>query len=97
MTTTVVNLRTSVHYDVYIGRRRDGLGWGNPFSHLSESLAEFHVPYNEVLPRYEAWLRAQPELVARAKRELKDRVLGCFCKPRACHGDVLARIVDEEP
>ena len=26
--------------------------------------------------------------------ELKDKVLGCWCKPLACHGDVLADIAD---
>jgi hypothetical protein len=26
--------------------------------------------------------------------ELKGKTLGCFCKPLACHGDVLAYIAD---
>ena len=79
-------------YDVYIGRPSV---WGNPFSHLENSIAKFRVSYLEVIPRHEQWLRSQPGLVARVKRELRGKVLGCWCKPKACHGDVLARIADE--
>lgn len=89
--TRVVHFKRD-NYDVYIGRPSI---WGNPFSHLENSIAKFRVPYSEVIPRYEQWLRSQPELVARVKRELRGKVLGCWCKPKACHGDVLARIADE--
>ena len=27
--------------------------------------------------------------------ELKGKVLGCFCKPKACHGDVLVELVND--
>jgi hypothetical protein len=27
--------------------------------------------------------------------ELKDKTLGCFCKPKACHVDVIAEYLDE--
>jgi hypothetical protein len=26
--------------------------------------------------------------------ELKDKTLGCWCKPEKCHGDVLAALAD---
>jgi hypothetical protein len=75
--------------------------WGNPFSHLPGSLAEFKVPYDEVLSHYEAWLLGQPELVARARRELRGKVLGCWCRPAAgfggrllCHGQILAGLAN---
>jgi hypothetical protein len=35
----------------------------------------------------------QPELMA-ALGEIRGKVLGCWCKPAACHGDVLARLAD---
>ena len=28
--------------------------------------------------------------------DLRDKTLGCFCKPRACHGDVLVRLLNEK-
>jgi site-specific DNA-cytosine methylase len=76
-------------FDVYIGRPGP---WGNPFSWKPGTLAEFVVPKEVVLDRYEAWLRSQPELVARARAELRGKVLGCWCAPNPCHGDIpLAR------
>lgn len=81
-------------YDVYVGRPSP---WGNPFTFKAGTLAEFIVPRAEVIPRYEAWVRAQPELVVKIKSELRGKVLGCWCAPRACHGDVLAKIANEEP
>lgn len=27
--------------------------------------------------------------------ELEGKVLGCWCKPKACHGDVLVELVSE--
>jgi hypothetical protein len=28
-------------------------------------------------------------------KALRGKVLGCFCKPRPCHGDVLLEFVDK--
>jgi Domain of unknown function (DUF4326) len=92
VTTRVVHKREP--HDVFIGRPSP---WGNPFSHLARSAAQFRVPTREAaIAEYERWLRAQPELVLRVRAELRGRVLGCYCKPLACHGDVLARVADEE-
>jgi hypothetical protein len=97
--TRVVNIRrdaaavakaTAAGEYVYIGRPSK---WGNPFTHLARSLADHVVPKDQVLPRYEAWLRQQPELMA-SLHELRGQVLGCWCKPAACHGDILARLAD---
>ena len=83
-------------FDVYIGR---GSEWGNPFTHLplEQTTAKYQVDSREeAISQYEKWLLAQPELVAKAKRELKSKVLACFCFPLPCHGDILARIANEE-
>jgi hypothetical protein len=78
-------------FDVYIGRPSK---WGNPFTFKPGTIAEFVVPYDEVLPRYEEWLRKQPHLMA-SLHELRGKTLGCWCKPKACHGDILARLANE--
>lgn len=100
--TTVVNIRR--HADlvkkavaegtyVYVGRGQ-GSRWGNPFTFKQGTIAEFVVPKDEVLTRYEEWLKQQPQLME-SLHELRGKTLGCWCKPNACHGDILARLADE--
>lgn len=61
----------------------------------------------DTIKAYEAWLRGtehqewEPErrawiLRALASGALKGKKLGCFCKPRTCHGDVLAKLAEEQ-
>jgi len=73
-------------YDVYIGRGR-GSRWGNPF------VVGRDGDRAEVIEKYERWLLTQPELLV-ALPQLRGRTLGCWCAPRPCHGDVLARLAD---
>lgn len=73
-------------YNVYIGRPSK---WGNPF-HVN-----LDGDRGEVIAKYEAWLRQQPELMA-ALPEIRGLVLGCWCAPLPCHGDVLVRLANEE-
>jgi hypothetical protein len=84
MATTVVNKRIDP-FDVYIGRPSK---WGNPFEIGRDGTRE------EVVEKFQEWLLGQPALLRDAKRELKGKRLGCFCKPLACHGDVLAAVAD---
>lgn len=81
--TVVVNKRLST-YDVYIGR---GSLWGNPFVVGRDGTRE------EVVAKYEQYFLDSPVLKAQV-HTLKGKRLGCFCKPAACHGDVLARHAD---
>ena len=88
-----MNVKRNIPFDVYVGRHSYGYrdqGWENPFKIGREGTR------GEVVQKYEDWIHAQPELMAKAKRELKCKVLGCWCAPHACHGDVLARIANEE-
>ena len=82
--TTVVNLRTA-KFDVYIGR---GSKWGNPFYIGKDGTRE------EVIDKYEKYIRNKPELL-NALHELENKVLGCYCKPKACHGDILVKLIKE--
>ena len=87
----VVNINVE-KYDVYIGR---GSKWGNPFSHIPNSMAPFPVDSREdAIRAYENWILNQPELLAAAKTELKNKVLGCHCAPMKCHGDILLKIAN---
>jgi hypothetical protein len=81
-------------YDTYIGRPSK---WGNPFSHEDGTMAEFKVETRaEAIQKHEEWVRSQPEMMAAIKRELKGKVLGCWCSPKLCHGHTLAWIANEE-
>ena len=78
---TVVHCKRDL-YDVYIGRPSK---WGNPFVIGKDGTRD------EVIAKYREWLLAQPALVE-ALPELSGKVLGCWCAPQACHGDVLAEL-----
>jgi hypothetical protein len=71
-------------HHVYIGRPSK---WGNPF------VVGTHGARGECVAQYERWLRSKDELFA-ALEELRGLVLGCWCAPRACHGDVLVRLAN---
>jgi hypothetical protein len=83
--TKVVNCKKE-KYDVYIGRPSL---YGNPFVIGRDGTRE------EVIEKYRIWILTQPDLIEKAKQELKDKVLGCFCKPLACHGDVLVELIGD--
>ena len=81
----VVNLRVEA-YDVYIGR---GGIWGNPFVIGKDG------DRDEVIAKYRAHLSNSPQLLAALLPVLEGKVLGCYCKPAACHGDVLVEFVEK--
>jgi len=90
----VVNLKNE-KYTHYIGR---GSIFGNPFKIgtdgnrkqvmeeyeqcLRKQIAEFRENRNIKLPKY---IYNLPE----------DAILGCYCKPKACHGDIIIKIWKE--
>lgn len=84
ITTTVVNKYKSP-FEVYIGR---GSKWGNPFIIGKDGTRE------EVINKYKEWILKQPILLEQL-HELKGKILGCFCKPLACHGDVLVEMIEK--
>lgn len=91
----VVHVRKAA-FDIYIGRaikEFDESVWHNPF-HI-----EYGCGRECVLEKFEAHVRAHPELIARLG-ELRGKTLGCWCKDKrgqgkACHGDILVKLVKE--
>ena len=82
-------------YDVYIGRPSK---WGNPYTHLKdkETLAEFVVSTREeAIAKYREYILGKPELL-NDLHELEGKILGCWCKPDSCHGDVLLELLSKE-
>lgn len=67
---------------VYIGR---GSPWGNPFSHMTGTKAQWVVSSRE-----EAIERFKNEVLPLLDvTPLRGKDLVCFCAPKSCHGDVL--------
>lgn len=93
---TVVNLRQSP-YTVYIGRPGHGKPgpFGNPF------IVGKHGPRSSCVELFRSWFHSSdPHAVTMREAALKlprNSVLGCFCKPNACHGDVIADFLNSHP
>lgn len=83
MPTTIVN-KYHDKYDILITRESK---WGNPFHIGKDGTRE------EVIEKYKKWIITQPLLIADLE-SLRDKRLGCVCKPEACHGDVLIELID---
>lgn len=85
----VVNLRKE-KYDVYIGR--ESL-YENPFRIGRDGTRE------DVIKKFEYWIRREIRVNIMTKADIyeipKDAILGCYCKPKACHGDVIIKIWKE--
>ena len=73
-------------YDIYIGR---GSIWGNPFYIGKDGTRE------EVISKYEIYIMSHPELIKRLP-EIAGKILGCWCKPKACHGDILVKMIEDK-
>jgi len=87
--------------DIYIGR---GSLLGNPFSHKENTKALYKVDtVNESIEKYKIWLienfKNNKEiknyiLSIKEDSELSNINLVCFCKPKACHGDIIKDFID---
>lgn len=94
MPTRIVNLNKEP-YDVYIGR---GSKWGCPYTIIKDrpTLAkEIVASKEEALSKYKEYVLNTPELME-SLDELDGKVLGCFCKPEPCHGDVLLELIAQK-
>lgn len=72
-------------FDVYIGRPSK---WGNPYQ------IGVHGTREEVIQKYREMILGNKKLLA-ALPELRGKVLGCWCYPLACHGDVLVELLED--
>jgi hypothetical protein len=74
-------------YDIYIGRP---YRFGNPFVIGKDGNRD------EVIEKYRDWLMNRPDLLKDIPT-LKGKVLGCWCAPKRCHGDILAELANKPP
>lgn len=92
--------------DIFIGR---GSPLGNPYTHISDRFtkASFVVSSREEsIQMYESFLRKKIQekdkpIVDELNRiyllaKKGDVSLVCYCKPKACHGDIIKQIIEEK-
>lgn len=98
----VINIRhgsSAEFYDkpetgyVYVGRPSP---LGNPFSHLDLPNTIRRADLVEAVESYREWLwgkiKSQDSAVMTALGALTEKsILGCWCKPKLCHGDVIVK------
>ncbi len=85
--TKLVHLKKS-RYDVLIARPSK---WGNPFT-----VAEYGR--GACIELYREWLYKQivdGAIIEDEILELDGKVLGCWCHPKPCHGDVLIEVINK--
>ena len=82
-------------YDVYIGRPSK---WGNPIKLTKDTVDE----RRQVIAAYRSLIESGylsevlgPKWREVIKTQLGGKVLGCWCAPKPCHGDVLLEIANE--
>ncbi|CAF0971321.1 unnamed protein product [Brachionus calyciflorus] len=80
---------------VYIGRNMTyyvpgakGSKWANPFK-------VDKYGRDGCLQKYEEYVLSQDDLV-NSLSELKGKVLGCWCHPEKCHGDILIKLIKDK-
>ncbi|MEK6882556.1 MAG: DUF4326 domain-containing protein [Nanoarchaeota archaeon] len=86
----IINIKSGVRYDLYIGRANKTYNllqskWANPF------IIGRDGERSEVLNKYHKWILNQPELL-NDLYELDSKILACWCdidKGEQCHGQIL--------
>ena len=79
---------------VYIGRNMSFYVPGTTKSKWSNPYSAKKYGREKCIQMYEEYLRSNKKLMNRLY-ELEGKTLGCWCKPDACHGDILVKLIEE--
>mgnify|MGYP001558162244 CR=1 FL=1 len=85
--TKVVNIYKN-KYDIYIGRPNY---FGNPF------VIGIDGTRKTVIKLYKEWFYKEIKINSIFKTkilELKGKILGCYCSPKECHGDIITEYLN---
>ncbi len=96
--------RNDPDHFMYIGRQKQGMHYGNPFSCKPRSLAEIKVSNRKAsIDECRKWLLGEAHHDLEPERRqwildnlyrLRGKTLVCFCHPEDCHGDIYAYLAD---
>ena len=89
MKTTVVNIKKS-KCEIFCGR---GSPYGNPFKIGKDG------DRKQVIEKYKEYFykRLTNPTFRDSVLSLKGKILGCYCKPLACHCDIIIEYLEKEP
>ena len=81
-------------YDIYIGRKNIDLGleesiWANPFK------KDINNDKKAFIEKYRQYIISN-DILYNKLEELEDKKIGCYCKPKKCHGDILKQLLEEK-
>lgn len=79
---------------IYIGRDMSLYVPGAKKSKWTNQFSVKKFGRDTCLMLYEDNIRNTPELMSKLK-ELNGKVLGCWCAPDKCHGDILVKLINE--
>lgn len=92
---------------IYIGRKRIGMHYGNPFSSKENSLASLRVnTAEESVDMFRKWLNEEDYLDIEPERRkwileqidggaLNDKTMVCYNHKGCCHGDVILELLNK--
>lgn len=95
-TTTIVNIFHKKPYDIYIGRSRKGEPknkFANPYP-INEAIGQTR---EVVIERFRIYLWKQikeGKITLEELVEMDGKVLGCFCSPKPCHGEIIIKAIE---
>ena len=69
--------------------------WANPFICLDWHVSKEEWVLEDLVKCFENYVRNNSHLM-NSLHELEGKQLGCWCKPGACHGDVLIKLYKEK-
>ena len=98
-TTRLANLKNGDSYTKYIGRHS-----GHPHHYGNPFIIGVHGSRDEVVNKCDLWLRGVAYTDIESKRrewilknllDLEGEVLGCWCTPLPCHGNIYIQLLKE--
>lgn len=92
--TKIINIKSGAKYDIYCGRINKTYNlpqskWANPFVIGKDGTRK------EVIEKYRLYINSCPDLLISLK-ELKDKILSCWCIPEKCHCEILKELAESK-
>ncbi|CAF1159683.1 unnamed protein product [Adineta ricciae] len=98
---TVVHLRRAKgkvvqDCDVYIARACNMGGWNLPQSKWHNPFSVKQYGRDGALEKFRKHIESNENNLLNDLHELEGKRLGCWCKPKPCHGDILCELFKRE-